>query len=327
MNYEVDQSDLLIYCPTTKEAAADRDKLMRLVVPETLQQDILHHYHPSLQGGHQGIGRTYDRIRDHFHWRGLFKSVWENVLIVKRVEDDLGSRVINTKRGPTTYYQCSTYRSNDCKGKLNVKILDSGDSDVRETGEHSCRPVILPGPIWDRVSRELSAKYPSQAVKVLVRDEAINFINYTSRQAGGGDVYRQIETLPVVAVSESDDPFFYHAQAFQQTLVIMAHDPAYDVYIPVLTILLEAKYEWSYWHALHSVCVLGKMEMTPASVTCDFEAALIKGIRDQFPGIHVIGCLFHWKQAIRRKLMDLRFSANHISEEMTPGVLGILTRY
>ncbi|OWZ12186.1 reverse transcriptase [Phytophthora megakarya] len=75
MNYEVDQSNLLIYCPTTKETAADRDKLMRLVVPETLQQDILHHYHTSLQGGQQGIGRTYDRIRDQFHWRGLHQSV------------------------------------------------------------------------------------------------------------------------------------------------------------------------------------------------------------------------------------------------------------
>ncbi|OWY92516.1 reverse transcriptase [Phytophthora megakarya] len=63
MNYEVDQLDLLFYCPTTKETAADRDKLMRLVIPETLQQDILHHYHTSLQGGHQGVGGTYDRIR------------------------------------------------------------------------------------------------------------------------------------------------------------------------------------------------------------------------------------------------------------------------
>ncbi|KAK1945604.1 hypothetical protein P3T76_002652 [Phytophthora citrophthora] len=112
---------------------------------------------------------------------------------------------------------------------------------------------------------------------------------------------------------------------FQQTLVIMAHDPAYDVYIPVLTILLEAKDEWSYWHALHWVCVLGKMKMTPASVTCNFEAALIKGVRDRFPEIDVIGCLFHWKQAIRRKLVDLRFSANQISEAMAPGVLDVLT--
>ncbi|OWY94094.1 reverse transcriptase [Phytophthora megakarya] len=74
-NYEVDQLDLLFYCPTSKEAAADRDKLMRLVIPEALQQDILHHCHTSLQGGHQGVDHTYDRIRDHFHLRGLYKSV------------------------------------------------------------------------------------------------------------------------------------------------------------------------------------------------------------------------------------------------------------
>ncbi|OWY93122.1 hypothetical protein PHMEG_00037600 [Phytophthora megakarya] len=43
---------------------------MRLVIPEALQLYILYHYHTNLQGGHQGIGRTYDRIRDHFHWRG-----------------------------------------------------------------------------------------------------------------------------------------------------------------------------------------------------------------------------------------------------------------
>ncbi|OWY96188.1 reverse transcriptase [Phytophthora megakarya] len=63
MNYEVDQLDLLFYCPTSKEAAADRDKLMRLVIPETLQQDILHHYHTSLQGGHQGVGKGRPRIQ------------------------------------------------------------------------------------------------------------------------------------------------------------------------------------------------------------------------------------------------------------------------
>ena len=45
-------------------------ELMRLVVPELLQQDFLHHYHTSLEGEHQGIGRTYQRIRSKFHWRG-----------------------------------------------------------------------------------------------------------------------------------------------------------------------------------------------------------------------------------------------------------------
>ncbi|POM58529.1 LOW QUALITY PROTEIN: Reverse transcriptase [Phytophthora palmivora] len=64
-NYDLDHHNLLSYCPL----------LMRLVIQETLYQDILHHYHVSLEGGHQGIGRTYQRIRDHFHWRGLYKNV------------------------------------------------------------------------------------------------------------------------------------------------------------------------------------------------------------------------------------------------------------
>ncbi|KAE8879139.1 hypothetical protein PF003_g36705 [Phytophthora fragariae] len=74
-DYEVDLDGLLFYCPPAKRTTEERDGLMRLVVPETLQQDVLHHYHFSLEGGHQGIGRTYQRIRDHFHWRGLYRSV------------------------------------------------------------------------------------------------------------------------------------------------------------------------------------------------------------------------------------------------------------
>ncbi|OWY91272.1 reverse transcriptase [Phytophthora megakarya] len=74
-DYEVDEQDLLFYGPSTPRPGDDRDRLMRLVVPETLQSDVLHHYHTTLEGGHQGVGRTYQRIIDHFHWRGLYLSV------------------------------------------------------------------------------------------------------------------------------------------------------------------------------------------------------------------------------------------------------------
>ncbi|OWZ04773.1 LOW QUALITY PROTEIN: reverse transcriptase [Phytophthora megakarya] len=97
MNYEVDQLDLLFYCPTTKEAAADRDKLMRLVMPETLQQDILHHYHTSLvaikelAGPMIGSAVTFTREG----CKKAYSDIWENVLIVKQAKDDLGSRSFN----------------------------------------------------------------------------------------------------------------------------------------------------------------------------------------------------------------------------------------
>ncbi|POM67974.1 Reverse transcriptase [Phytophthora palmivora] len=73
--YETDESGLLFYFSPTKQSDEDRDLVAKLVVPETLQHDLMHHYHSSLEGGHQGIGRTYHKIRAHFHWRGLYQSV------------------------------------------------------------------------------------------------------------------------------------------------------------------------------------------------------------------------------------------------------------
>ncbi|OWZ10236.1 LOW QUALITY PROTEIN: reverse transcriptase [Phytophthora megakarya] len=55
--YEVDEDGLLFYCPRTLTRDEDRDDTVRLVVSESLQQDFLHHYHTSLEGGHQGVGR------------------------------------------------------------------------------------------------------------------------------------------------------------------------------------------------------------------------------------------------------------------------------
>ncbi|POM59421.1 reverse transcriptase [Phytophthora palmivora] len=54
---------------------SDRDLVAKFVVPETLQHDLMHHYHSSMEGGHQGIRRTYHKTRAHFHWRGLYQSV------------------------------------------------------------------------------------------------------------------------------------------------------------------------------------------------------------------------------------------------------------
>ncbi|POM71071.1 Reverse transcriptase [Phytophthora palmivora] len=71
-----DESRLLFYFPPTKQSDEDRDLVAKLVVHETLQNDLMHYYHSSLEDGHQGIGRTYHKIRAHFfHWRGLYQSV------------------------------------------------------------------------------------------------------------------------------------------------------------------------------------------------------------------------------------------------------------
>ena len=74
-DYETSDEGLLVYCPAHKTDEDDRELTALLVIPKALQTDILHHYHASLEGGHQGVGRTYYRIRRYCHWRGLFRSV------------------------------------------------------------------------------------------------------------------------------------------------------------------------------------------------------------------------------------------------------------
>jgi len=73
--YEFDRSELLFFCSRSSTISDICMEHIRLVVPELLQQDFLHHYHTSVEGGHQGIGRTYQRIRARFHGRGMYRSV------------------------------------------------------------------------------------------------------------------------------------------------------------------------------------------------------------------------------------------------------------
>ena len=67
LDYEVDDSGQLFFCPRSTEDPDSRVELIHLVVPKLLQHDFRHHYHTGLEGGHQGIGRTYKQIRSKFH--------------------------------------------------------------------------------------------------------------------------------------------------------------------------------------------------------------------------------------------------------------------
>ncbi|POM60606.1 hypothetical protein PHPALM_30527 [Phytophthora palmivora] len=138
--------------------------------------------------------------------------------------------LINTKRDTTTYYQCSTYRSTQCKGKQIVKVLSEGE-EMREILEiwAIASTTVIPGRLWDQVSRQLDAKYPAQAVLPMQRDEDINFIKYVWRQAYGGDEFRVIESVPTVCVSESDERSFVQFNVFydnngkRQRIIGMSH--------------------------------------------------------------------------------------------------------
>lgn len=42
----------------------------------------------------------------------------------------------------------------------------------------------------------------------------------------------------------------------------------------------------------------------------DFEAALWKALKDRFPGTPIQGCVFHWTQAVFRKVQEHGLQVN-----------------
>ena len=122
-----------------------------------------------------------------------------------------------------------------------------------------------------------------------------------------------------------DDTFNIVPHPFYQCLTIMVYDIQSTMYVPVMYILMTGKSESMYWHALHWVIVCSGWRLEPFLVTCDFEKTLHNAVTGQFKGTKLNGCLFHWKQAIRRKMIALKIESEQISMAMTKFVLDCLT--
>ena len=90
--FEVDRDGTLVYLTKGRRGDEREDGGgLRVVLPTTLHDEILHHYHTSHEGGHQGVLRTYFRIRERFYWRGLYKTVQEFVATCTDCETGKGS--------------------------------------------------------------------------------------------------------------------------------------------------------------------------------------------------------------------------------------------
>lgn len=74
--------------------------------------------------------------------------------------------------------------------------------------------------------------------------------------------------------------------------------------VPVLFAFLPNKTTSTYKEMIQMV--LDKIpEWRPESVTIDFEAAMVSALRDMFPNVTILGCFFHFSQALWRKVQDV----------------------
>jgi hypothetical protein len=123
----------------------------------------------------------------------------------------------------------------------------------------------------------------------------------------------------------ADCTFSCVPNGFSQCLVVMAHDKSTSVYVPIFYVLLQSKKEETYKHALRLCAAAANDRLEVHNVTCDFEMGIINAMKDQFKK-PVVGCEFHWKQAVRRKLLALQVPKENISDLMGPdGLIHLLT--
>lgn len=115
-------------------------------------------------------------------------------------------------------------------------------------------------------------------------------------------------------------------KGYSQCLIFMIYSVPHDLYIPVFYVLMTAKKKDLYNHVLQSIISAADWRLFAKSVTCDFEPALLEAVGLQFREANLIGCAFHWKQALRRKLLEYDIPDDLISLLMDEnGLINLLT--
>jgi hypothetical protein len=124
----------------------------------------------------------------------------------------------------------------------------------------------------------------------------------------------------------SDCTFSVVPKVFKQLLIIMLYFSKYDLYVPVYFILLQVSLKHFYYYNFFHIkitsyqgktreeyawalsAVVRDSGLNLISCMCDYEIGLMKALTDEFgnDGGIISGCNFHFKQANRRQLLQMR---------------------
>ena len=78
--FVIDSVGVLRYIGTQKRRSQHPDRDPRLVVPASIRQELMYLVHTSLEGGHQGVVRTYYKLCREYYWPAMYAEVEKYVL-------------------------------------------------------------------------------------------------------------------------------------------------------------------------------------------------------------------------------------------------------
>ncbi|GMF43887.1 unnamed protein product [Phytophthora fragariaefolia] len=122
-----------------------------------------------------------------------------------------------------------------------------------------------------------------------------------------------------------DGTFISTPKPFLLCVTLMLYDPGTHVYVPAFFALMTSRTEDCYNRLLYCIEFDVGTKPNVNTVVSDFESALISAVGEHYPTARIIGCLFHLKQAWRRKLKEYRFSDAETSIAMERGSLAMFT--
>ncbi|EGZ14737.1 hypothetical protein PHYSODRAFT_333073 [Phytophthora sojae] len=118
-----------------------------------------------------------------------------------------------------------------------------------------------------------------------------------------------------------DSTYRWVPAPFYQLEIVMLYDLISELFLPIWYVLTTGKTAQVYDRPFHNIYVGARQKIFPAHVVCDFEFAMITSVQNQFPESRIVGCLFHSKQALRRKMMKLKITEDEVDLTMREGCI------
>jgi len=174
---------------------------------------------------------------------------------------------------------------------------------------HDCKQKgAVPSRILANSARTYVIADTSTGAPVTPTDPPVLFLLYDDVSSTGKRILFWMSPTFLAAINNRsirimfiDGTFKTTPKFFTQTWIVRCYIGDSTVAVPFCYILLEDKSTASYLRALQLLSSAAPL-LFPATVMVDFETTEHTAIRQVFPHAQIRGCLFHFKQCIKRHL-------------------------